>query len=130
MINIVGPSGAARRASVAPRAAATGFRVPDDHDGRATAAGETPSPAGVGLLALQEDLPGRRDQKAREGAEELVAELSALHRALLSGESGEPVLARAESVLAAMPPAHDPALAALQRQITLRVRVEQARRGR
>lgn len=130
MIDPLGPTTTPARAQSTPRAGAAGFRVPARSTSSA-GVGEAAATAGTSLLALQEDPPDRRrDRQAQQGTEALLAELSALHRGLLAGDGGEAVLDRAESLLAAMPPAHDPALAAIQRQVTLRVRIEQARRGR
>lgn len=128
MIDAVGPAVPPARAGSTQRAA-TGFRLPTRT--AATTRTADAAAAGTSLLALQEDPPDRRrDQPARQGTEELLAALSALHRALLAGTPAGTVLDRAELLLSAMPPAHDPALAAIQRQVTLRVRIEQARRGR
>ena len=129
MIDALGPPLPARRAVASPRAGAAGFRLPDGSPSLPQA-NEIATTAGVCLLALQEDPPDRRDEQARQGTEDLLRALTDLHRALLAGDPQVPALDRAESLLATLPPAHDPALAAIQRQVTLRVRIEQARRGR
>lgn len=84
----------------------------------------------AGLLALQEGVSlYRSDPLARRAGQGLLATLGALQRAVLEGGDGTAALARMRLLLDEMPPAEDPALAAILAQITLRCRVELARRA-
>jgi hypothetical protein len=87
---------------------------------------------GIGLesmLALQGiDEAAERDREARKRATAMIAALTGLQRAMLAGEtacltSGEMTELAADGRLA-----DDPALAAILRSVTLRLRVELARR--
>ncbi|MGC8476517.1 MAG: flagellar assembly protein FliX [Acetobacteraceae bacterium] len=119
-------------AAPAPRTApgAGGFALPaamGEPDPAATA--EIYPAAMAGLLALQEGVSGyRSDPAARRAGHALLGALAALQRALLEGSDGTAALARMRVLLDGMPPAEDPALAALLAPIALRCRVELARR--
>jgi hypothetical protein len=83
----------------------------------------------AGLLALQaEDCDESRDRAARRRGQDLLTQLAALQRALLS-EGGVPVeqLRELERMVAETPPVSDPRLREVLDAITLRVRVELAR---
>ncbi len=112
-----------------PPAAGTGFTLPGVPSPASIAAAEISPAAMAGLLALQEGVSGyRRDPAARRAGEALLGALSALQRALLAGGGEAAVLARLRALLADMPPAEDPALAAALAAIALRCRIELARR--
>jgi len=85
----------------------------------------------AGLLALQEEVGGgqARDREARRRGRDLLAELAALQRALLSGPPGAERLARLADLAAAVPEAADPRLREAVNAIALRARVEAARYG-
>ena len=90
-------------------------------------------PAGAamlgGLLNLQEqDLTGEQDRQARKRGHEMLAALACLQRSL-TGAGNDKALQRLANVAARMPAATDPALAAVLAEISLRVRVELARRS-
>jgi len=114
--------------------AAGGFRVTaETPSGTAEAAiplGEaTPVSLGVMLAAEALDRDAAHDRAARRHGLVVLAGLTALQRALLAG--GDPVIAldRLGALLADMPQAVDPRLAALLDSVVLRVRIELARLG-
>ena len=113
----------------------TGFSVPASPRGAAAArAAETPAVMLSGLLALQaEDTGDVQDREARRHGLDLLAELAALQRALLTdgadpGANAEQ-LRRLARLAASLPTAADPRLAAVLEAIVLRARVELARAG-
>ncbi len=138
----VGGPGAARRPQAASRAAC-GFAL-------LTPAVIPPVPAGTGavelgaMLAMQEVAlqeaagqevmaPALRDRQARRHAEAVLAQLAALQCALLGDEpdlGDEPgtALARLSGLAETAPEAADPGLAAVLAAVTLRARIELARR--
>jgi hypothetical protein len=138
----IGPA-ATIRATDTPRpadAAASGaaFRLPAEPAGASgTAAAALPARGLDALLALQETAastgdPATRDREARRHGRDLLEELAALQRALLSGaagDAGDPALGRLGALLQSMPAATDPGLAAVLRAVSLRARLELARRG-
>lgn len=90
-------------------------------------------PAGAamlgGLLNLQErEVAGEQDRRARKRGHDLLAALAGLQRSL-TGTGNDEALQRLAKLAAAMPAATDPALAAALAAISLRVRVELARRS-
>lgn len=132
----VGGPGAARRPQAASRAAC-GFAL-------LTPAVIPPVPAGTGavelgaMLAMQEVAlqeaagqevmaPALRDRQARRHAEAVLAQLAALQCALLGDEPGT-ALARLSGLAETAPEAADPGLAAVLAAVTLRARIELARR--
>ena len=121
---IGGPAGIGRPAP--RRADGKGFQVPEEapQASPASAAG----PIGLAaLLALQDEEEPPRDRAARRQARALLAELDALHAALL-GAGGFTGLARLAALLDAMPDqAADPALRDAVADIALRARIELAR---
>ncbi len=136
-IDGLGPAGPLRPATRPATPARTeGFAVPGQGEPAAVAA----DPAAVGqvgrlggldaLLMLQEAPdPLARDRAARRRAQELLQALAALQRALLADGEAE-AIGLLESLLHDPPLAADPVLADLAAAVTLRVRVELARRGR
>lgn len=104
--------------------------------GPGPASAAAPAAALAGLLALQETEPDvMRDRAARRHGRAMLAALAAWQRALLGGPGSEAgtgpaaALERLGTLLATMPPAADPALAAVLDGVALRCRVELARSG-
>jgi Class II flagellar assembly regulator len=82
-----------------------------------------------GLLLLQEqDVPGQRNRAARRRCDELLRALGDLQASMLAAGTDPDVVQRLASLAAALPQAADPTLAALTRMISLRARIEIARR--
>lgn len=123
--------GAAARTGLAPHSGSrpgSGFRVPAH--GRPAPAAPAAEVALSGILTLQEvDAPEQRDRDARRRGQDLLAELAALQRALLSAAGTAPAAAlqRLATLAQAVPPAADPALRQAVAAIVLRCRVELAR---
>jgi Class II flagellar assembly regulator len=130
VISGLGAASPADRTSARPEQPAGGFAVSVPVRARAAEApAEPPAVLLAGLLALQaEDCDDSRDRNARRRGQDLLAQLAALQRALLS-EGGVPVdqLRELERLAADAPPASDPHLREIMDAITLRVRVELAR---
>lgn len=123
-----GPAGPATRARRAP--APGGFRVPDDPEPTAAQAVAEPAATGLhGLLALQEAAADdQQDRAARRQAGSMLAELSALQRAMLRGSREDIAAALGQlQALAVEPAAIDPRLAAVVRAIVQRAAIEAAR---
>lgn len=89
----------------------------------------TPVALGVMLAAEALDRDAVRDRAARRHGLVVLAGLTALQRALLEGGDLAVSLDQLAALLADMPPAVDPRLAALLDMVALRVRVELARLG-
>ncbi len=116
-----------------PRVAGGGFVVPEDAVATtlATPLGEaTPVTLGAMLLAEALDGDALRDRAARRHGQVVLAGLTALQRVLLEGGDQALMLERLEGLIADMPEASDPRLAAVLGSIVLRERVELARLGR
>ena len=134
----IGPA-AAMRATEAARpgeaaVAGTAFRLPPEAPGAGGAAAAASPVRGLdALLALQETAvaqdPAARDREARRHGRDLLEELAALQKALLSGEAGEAALGRLVALLRSMPAAADAGLDGVLRSVGLRARLELARRG-
>ncbi len=93
--------------------------------------GQPPQAAAAlaGLLVLQEaDTEAPRNRAARRRGQDILAALAALQRALLAGGGSDDVMARLAALTADLPPALDLGLDRILRAITLRARVELARR--
>ena len=133
MVNVSGINGPSA-AIAAPRrqaAAGAGFAVSGGGAAVGGPAAAAPAAALDSLLQLQEfeDATGR-DRKAKRHGQALLQGLAELQRLLL-GEGGlEDALGRLATLVETCPEASDPALAGLVGSITLRARVELARRGR
>jgi hypothetical protein len=88
---------------------------------------------GAMLAAEALDQGPARDRAARRQGQAVLAGLTTLQRALLEdgNQGGDPAasLKRLAALIADMPPASDPRLAALVGTIVLRARVELARLG-
>lgn len=100
---------------------------------RGSAPGEAPATGTASatlavMLAQQEteDAPAR-NRDSRRRIKELLALLAELQRALLGGGLGMGLSERLAGLLAELPLAADPALAAILAQTVLRVRIELAR---
>jgi Class II flagellar assembly regulator len=87
------------------------------------------SPVTLGMMLAAEalDRDATRDRAARRHGQVVLAGLTTLQRVLLEGGDTATSLDRLAGLLAAMPPAVEPRLAALLDTIVLRVRVELAR---
>ena len=82
------------------------------------------------LLLLQEhDLPDQRNRAARRRCDDLLRALGELQLGMLAEGSDQDLVQRLASLAAALPQAADPALAAVARMISLRARIEVARRN-
>jgi len=135
MIEISGlkPSAPIDRPTTRSSQASASFSVATPARGRAAeAASETPAVMLAGLLALQSDETDEaRDREAKRRGQDMLAELAALQRALLSDAAGGAVpveqLRRLERLATEIPPPADPRLREVMDAITLRVRVELAR---
>lgn len=112
-------------------AAKSGFFVPSEPTatGHAAAAAAPQAASPGSMLSLQE-LGGETvaDREARRHGYDMLAALAELQRALLGGGDAEVTLQRLMDLAAAVPCATDRRLAALVAAITVRVRVELARR--
>lgn len=132
----IGGTGAA--AGTGSRQAGCAFQVAEE---ASSAAAEAPAPladiAGVSLGAMLAaealDQGPALDRAARRQGQAVLAGLTTLQRALLEdgNQGGDPAasLKRLAALIADMPPASDPRLAALVGTIVLRARVELARLG-
>ena len=134
-INGIGPTGIVGAAQARGRARGTGFRMADGlaapAAGPAGEAEEVAEASLAGLLALQEELDGGtvRDRGARRRGRDLLEELAALQRDLLSGAPDPARLARLAGMADTVPEAADPRLRDVVNAIVLRARVEAARYG-
>ncbi len=85
----------------------------------------------AGMLALQEDEGGAvQDRAARRHGRAMLTALAELQRTLLANDDDVATLAKLAELVTHMPRATDPALAAAVDAVTLRARIELARRGR
>jgi len=120
-----------RQVSSSRTPAARGFAVPSSLPDTAQAE-KAAAPEAVPLtsmLTLQElGSEASEDREARRHAQDMLAELAALQRALLAGENNMGALQRLTELAAAVPRAADRRLAAMVSAIMVRVRVELARR--
>lgn len=109
----------------------SGFAVPAKASPSSTVSAGQPTQAAAvlsGLLALQETDPDVRDRSARRRGQDILAALAELQRALLAGGGSADVLGRLAALTADLPRALDPRLERILAAITLRARVEMARR--
>ena len=130
-IDGIGRTGTARLGARGPaRNPAGAFSVPAE---AATATAETaeaaPAAALASMLSLQE-LGGNaaQDREARRHGQEVLAALATLQRALLVSGDDAAALQQLGEMLAAVPRASDPRLAAIVSAIVVRAKVELARR--
>lgn len=130
-------------ARVPAQATNGGFALPAAAAPRGPGAASALAPAAAlaGLLALQEAGPEAvRDRAARRHGRAMLAALAGVQLALLAGADGgdgtgsggtapaAAALERLATLLDGMPPAEDPALAAVLGAVALRCRIELARR--
>jgi|SRR5579872_321257 len=131
-IDGVGRPGAPRiNGRAAASTVASGFSVPGE-TGAANHAAEAAAAQPVALasmLTLQE-MGGEtvEDREARRHGQDMLALLAALQRGLLDGLDDRTTLERLAALAVAVPRASDRRLAAMVSAITVRVRVELARR--
>ncbi len=128
---IIGPAGPVSRLSgsaAAGRRAGAAFHLPAESTASAAPAAPAAEVSLSTLLALQDEAEPVEDREARRHAKDLLAELAAIHRALLGRPGAEDSLARLGALCAAMPEmAREPRLAEAVAAIRLRARVELAR---
>ena len=106
------------------------FALPPEQTDASRAADEI-APAEVsGLFLLQEDqLPEQRNRAARRRCDQLLRALGELQLGLLAAGVDPELVPRLASLAAELPQAADPTLAALARMVSLRAKIEVARRG-
>lgn len=129
MVGIRGVAGSVAAGPARPgRAAAPAFRLAAGQ-GSAVAGAAALGAVAPGLLALQEEGSVReRDARARRRATAVLDELAALQAELLAG-AADPARLDRLARLAEGEEAADPALAAIVAEVSLRARVEIARRA-
>ena len=129
----IGGTGAT--ATLGSRQTGAAFQVAEESSSGAEAPAPLADVAGVSLGAMlaAEALDRRpaRDRAARRHGQAVLAGLTTLQRALLGDNDQDctPSLQRLAALIADMPQADDPQLAAFLDTITLRARVELARLG-
>lgn len=113
---------------VAASKGAGAFRVSGDPGGFAQAAVASAAPDALGAVLLldAEAERDRRNGRARQRGLELLDALAAVQRAMLDASGAGQALDSLEGLLAGVPDADDPGLAALLGQIILRARVQLA----
>ncbi|HSU04456.1 MAG TPA: flagellar assembly protein FliX [Acetobacteraceae bacterium] len=110
----------------------SGFSVPESASGGAAPAGVGGVSAAMlpGMLALQEaGDESVQDRAARRRGHDLLKAMAVLQRALLAEANDPEPLARLAELVADVPQAADPRLAAAVTEVVLRARVELAKRG-
>jgi hypothetical protein len=128
MTSIAGLGPAIPPARIAGASPSSGFAVPEPP---APSTAATPDIGAAALLSLQQDEVGEaQDREARRHGHSLLAALAAVQRALLADAPGAEALDALAGLAAAAPAAADPRLRAVLDAISLRARVELARRGR
>lgn len=133
-IGSVGGPSPPRSSSRSAAPTRSSFAVPSEADpgvaSAGTASAAAPAAALGSMLALQEqDAETVEDRTARRHGSELLGVLAELQRALLGGDGDLTALQRVVELTQDVPIAADPRLAAVLSAITLRARVELARRG-
>ena len=88
-----------------------------------------PAASLAGLLALQEFTAGDQQRQALRHGHALLAKLSRLQQAILSGEGDATALAELAQLAATPIETADPRLRALIGSVLLRVKIELAKRG-
>ncbi len=133
MVNVFG-IGLAQPAAAAPRrqpASGSSFAVAREGASVAGPAATAPTAGLDALLQLQEFEDGTaRDRQAKRHGQSLLRALAELQRLLLGDGPLEEALGQLSTLVDTCPEAADPALAGLVGSITLRARIELARRGR
>jgi len=131
VIAVLGRAGPVAAAKLRRPAASGCFQVDNDSELNASVSVAAPAFVGLhGLLALQEvEAEARPDRAARRRAGAMLAELSAMQRALLGGDASG--LSAAIDGLSGLArdgtAALDPRLNAVLRAITMRAEIETAR---
>ena len=113
------------------RATAPEFRLPTGA-AASHAAGQTAAatPASLGsLLGLQEFAAGEQERQALRHGHALLAKLSRLQQAILSGQGDSAALAELAGLAATPLETPDPRLRALIGSVLLRAKIELAKRG-
>ncbi len=114
-----------------PRRTAGGggaFRLPEESHGAARAMIPRGTVSLSALIALQSEDEPVEDREARRHGQDVLAELAALHKALLNDTNGVRDLRPLAALTAELPaPARDPRLGEAVAAIRLRARVELAR---
>jgi hypothetical protein len=131
-IDGIGRAGPTRSSARTKRAQTGAFAVPTESSatGHAEAATETEEIALTSMLSLQEfGGDAAADREASRRGEDMLSALAELQRALLGGVDTVETMRRLAELAAAVPRAANPQLAALVSAISIRVRVELARRG-
>ena len=116
------------RAAAAPR---TGRMFPAHELAANTAEPAQIAPADLtSLLHLQEaEAEGERKRRTQRRAQDMLACLAALQRAMVAGEDGAGVVRELSALQADEHPTGDPVLDDLLRSVRLRARIEMARYG-
>lgn len=126
----IGPTGIARLPPRNRVAGANRFSVEASPDPGAAQAVEAAPAMAIGMLALQEiGAESVQDRAARRHGRAMLAVLAILQQRVLGGAAGAGAERELADLAAGVPVASDPALAAALQAITLRARVELARRG-
>lgn len=131
MSGIHGLGQVALRGPAQPRAGTAGFGPAVGKKASAAGVAAAAAPASLlGLLALQEgETDAARDRAARRHGDALLRELAALQRGLLGDADDLPgTLARLAALTEEGGEAANPDLAGIVRAVTLRARIELARR--
>jgi Class II flagellar assembly regulator len=131
-IDGIGRATPTRSSARAKRPETGGFAVPAESSatGHAEAATQTEEVALTSMLSLQEfGGDAAADHEASRRGEDMLSALAELQRALLGGVDTVETMQRLAELAAAVPRAANPQLAALVSAISIRVRVELARRG-
>lgn len=131
-IDGIGRAAPTRSVARAARPQTGAFSVPTKSSatGHTAAAIQTEEVALAAMLTLQEfGGDAAADREASRRGEDMLSALAELQRALLGGVDTVETMQRLAELAAAMPRAADPRLAALISAISIRVRVELARRG-
>jgi Class II flagellar assembly regulator len=126
----VGPTRATRIGAKGPARASSGFTVPDETAISSHAAAEAAPAAGLASMLTLQEAGGdaAEDREARRHCKDLLAALAELQRALLIGNDDTAALQQLAELAASVPRATDRRLAAVVSAITVRVKVEFARR--
>jgi hypothetical protein len=131
MTGIEGVGWPIRPRAVSRAASRSSFTMPPEpaDTSQAAAVAETPAMSPASMLSLQE-VGGEtvEDREARRHGNDMLAALGELQRALLAGGTDAGALQRLVDLSTSVVRATDPRLAALVSAITVRARVELARR--
>lgn len=113
-----------------PKTGRGGFALPPEQADASRPAEEvTPAEVGGLLLLQQHDMPEQRNRATRRRCDDLLRALGELQLGMLTAGTDPDVVRRLAALTAALPQAADPALVGLARMISLRARIEVARRN-